>query len=196
MRLILCFLLLSSRPGGWDAVSPQGLLWKDGVTPAVKTQKIPRLHAPETCMRNGQADFATKTTELRGKHEEKLQLLFPKSPVTEVKREHCLKSTAEVVPKVLKQERTNHGKAPLQDILEPFPKDSGEPPIPHTFPCALKKGNFRLTQNWIIKANFQANSFYRLFWRQDGWGLDLPRVSEVTWEGWGVGYGEHSPWLC
>nr|XP_019597437.1 PREDICTED: regulated endocrine-specific protein 18-like isoform X4 [Rhinolophus sinicus] len=131
MRLILCFLLLSSRPGGWDAVSPQGclfarslcsyvevgakgLLWKDGVTPAVKTQKIPRLHAPETCMRNGQADFATKTTELRGKHEEKLQLLFPKSPVTEVKREHCLKSTAEVVPKVLKQERTNHGKAPLQ----------------------------------------------------------------------------------
>lgn len=42
-----------------------GLLWKDGVPPAVKTQKIPRLHAPETCMRNGQADFATKTTELR-----------------------------------------------------------------------------------------------------------------------------------
>ncbi|KAF6362086.1 regulated endocrine specific protein 18 [Rhinolophus ferrumequinum] len=74
-------------------------------------------------MRNGQADFATKTTELRGKHEEKLQLLFPKSPVTEVKREHCLKSTAEVVPKVLKQELTNHGKDPLQSPVVEVNKD-------------------------------------------------------------------------
>ncbi|XP_004762899.1 regulated endocrine-specific protein 18-like [Mustela nigripes] len=108
MRLILCFLLLSSCPGGWHAVSPhgwllgrrlccymevcarggqgqvgmqlvrsrqevtslafpyfrgvlqrlvpQGLFWKDDIPQKVKTQKMeymPRLHASETCLREG-----------------------------------------------------------------------------------------------------------------------------------------------
>ncbi|XP_030890746.1 regulated endocrine-specific protein 18 [Leptonychotes weddellii] len=72
MRLILCFVLLSSCPGGWDSVSPhgcllarrlcsylevcaKGLFWKDDDPQDVKTQKMedmPRIHASETCMRD------------------------------------------------------------------------------------------------------------------------------------------------
>ena len=44
---------------------PSGLFWKDDVTQDVKTQKIPRFHAPETCMRDGQPTFATATMGLR-----------------------------------------------------------------------------------------------------------------------------------
>ncbi|XP_059249513.1 receptor-type tyrosine-protein phosphatase-like N isoform X4 [Mustela nigripes] len=50
LRVLLCLLLLSSRPGGCSAISAHGLSWHDDLTQYVISQemeRIPRLHPPE-----------------------------------------------------------------------------------------------------------------------------------------------------
>ncbi|XP_008561437.1 PREDICTED: uncharacterized protein LOC103581357, partial [Galeopterus variegatus] len=89
----------------------EGLFWKDDITQNVRLQKTehrPRFQSPQACPSDGQAAFPTKTT----RQEEKLQLLFPKSPDTKVNREQCFHSA--VVSEILDQEVTAHIKAPLQ----------------------------------------------------------------------------------
>uniref|UniRef100_A0A673T6S5 Protein tyrosine phosphatase receptor type N n=1 Tax=Suricata suricatta TaxID=37032 RepID=A0A673T6S5_SURSU len=50
LRVLVCLLLLSSRPGGCSAISAHGLSWHDDVTQYVISQemeRIPRLRPPE-----------------------------------------------------------------------------------------------------------------------------------------------------
>ncbi|KAM5326174.1 regulated endocrine-specific protein 18 [Glossophaga mutica] len=105
LRVLLGFLLLNSRPGGCRDLSghvsqhlrlvlqqimPQGLFWSGDITQDVATQKmehISRLHPQDFCLKDGQTSFPTKNTGVRGKQEEKLQRLFPKSPMVQVNRD-------------------------------------------------------------------------------------------------------------
>uniref|UniRef100_A0A8C9PKR8 RESP18 domain-containing protein n=1 Tax=Spermophilus dauricus TaxID=99837 RepID=A0A8C9PKR8_SPEDA len=137
LHLLVCFLLLNSCPGGYSDIRkplhdpcqcskwqltpsfhPAGLFWKDDTTQDVMTQKmkhISLLHPQDACMKDGKAVFPTKTTAMRGKQEEKLQLLFPKSPVSKLNGDQCV--TSKVAPKALKQEVTN----PIKEYSRPLP---------------------------------------------------------------------------
>ncbi|XP_028616432.1 regulated endocrine-specific protein 18 [Grammomys surdaster] len=154
LQLLVCFLLLCSRPGSCSDINahdgqsqvgseqlwtfqglitsvfqylqlifhqivPQGMFWTDDIAYELMTKKVEhlsRLHPPYACRKDVKAVSPPATTGVRGKQEEKLQLLSPqKSPAVKVNREPCF--TTKVIPKATKQGTTHSTKG----FFGPFP---------------------------------------------------------------------------
>ncbi|XP_075386329.1 regulated endocrine-specific protein 18 [Tenrec ecaudatus] len=154
LRLLLCFFLLNSCPGGCNDMSandkqgqgrlghlwpfqgfitpifwhlqgafqqivPPGLFWKNDIPQDVMNPKLEHVFSPQTpdpCLRDRKATFpSSKTTRGRGKQEDKLRLLFPKSPMAKVNTGQCF--TPKAALKTLKQEVASQVKG----FFKPFP---------------------------------------------------------------------------
>ncbi|KAL1770649.1 regulated endocrine-specific protein 18 [Sigmodon hispidus] len=101
-------------------IVPQGLFSTDDLAEEVLNKKVEhlnRLHLQNPCRKDGKAVSPTATTGVRSKQEEKLGLLYPKSPAVKVNRDRCF--VTKVVPKAPapKQEATQ----PPKGFFGPFP---------------------------------------------------------------------------
>ncbi|XP_007520607.1 regulated endocrine-specific protein 18 [Erinaceus europaeus] len=99
----------------FQQIVPQGLFWKDELTQHAMRQKmetISGLHSQHPRLRVRQAGPG-----VRSKEEDKLRLLFPKSPLSTLNGEEC--SPSKVVSRTLKQEAAKPGKGffkPLRTV--------------------------------------------------------------------------------
>ncbi|XP_041505425.1 regulated endocrine-specific protein 18 [Microtus oregoni] len=154
LQLLVCFLLLYSRPGTCSDINthdgqgqvateqfwsfqefaasvswylqlilqhliPEDLFWVDEIAEEVLTKKVEhlnRLHLQHRiCRKDAKAVSPTAASAVRCKQEEKLGLLYPKSPTVKASKDRCF--VPKVVPKAPKQEATH----PTKGFFGPYP---------------------------------------------------------------------------